>query len=906
MGSVTFSLQYKGFDYVAFFNGAYEDSNSLASLLQTGANSIEATLDYGIDVKTSQVVADSNYTDSLTAMGSTIDQAEGLGLSVMVRPLIDFLNPAVIGPYSVGDWRQNYQPTNISAFFASYKQMIVAEAQVAQQHGAQMLSIGAELDQLAGAQYLSYWTDIISSVRAVFSGQLTYSASWNTASNVSFWSQLNYEGIDCYVPLSNAQNPTLQDLVNGWIEPATQSANPGAYAVIGNQSPIQYFESLAAQSGKPLLFTELGYANDSGAAANPSASGNSPDPTLQAELYQAFFQAWAQSGSSSLIGTYFWEWDPNGNTSNVGPGIDSFSPQNSPAQNEVTAGFETVIGNGHTQIVSSGHTLYATTVQSGGTEIVNSGGTAIGSTISSGAFQVIASGGTAIDAVMNGAATISGGSLELTSGAFAGGPVTFAGMSGTLRIDGTAMPSDVISGFARGDTIDLAGASFASGGSVQLKSGNVLEVTGNGQTCDLQLDALQKFSGQHFELFMDAGSGTDISLVRNTMDDFNGDGSTDMLWRNTGTGQVGIWNSNGSGGFTYQTINQGDLSWQIVGVGSFNGDGIADILWRNTITGQVGLWDSKPSGGFTYQTINQGDLTWQVQGIGDFNGDGSADILWRNTTTGQVGIWDSNGSGGFTYQTINQGDLSWQIVGEGDFNGDGSADILWRDTVNGQVGIWDSNSSGGFTYQAFSEPDLTWQIQGVGDFNGDGKSDLLWRNSSSGQVGLWETNNSGGFTYQIFNESDPTWQIEGVGDFNGTGQDGILWRNSTSGQIGIWNSNGAGGFTYQIIPEGDPTWNTFNGNDTLVASTAESTLYGNPGNTTFSIGPGAGKDTIYNFQNSQDTLQFNHALFANFAAAMTSATQVGANTVFAIDANDSVTLESVSKSSLAASNFRFG
>ena len=222
-GANSFSLQYKGFDYVAFYNGAYEDADSLPSLVQTGANSIEATLDYGIDVTTSQVVADPNYTDSLTALGNTIKQAEGLGLSVMVRPLIDFLNPSEIAPYSVGDWRQYYQPTNVATFFASYKQMIVAEAQVAQQNGAQMLSIGAELDQLTGSQYLSYWTDIISSVRAVFSGALTYSASWNTANEVSFWSQLNYEGVDCYVPLSSAQNPTLQDLVNGWTKPATQS-----------------------------------------------------------------------------------------------------------------------------------------------------------------------------------------------------------------------------------------------------------------------------------------------------------------------------------------------------------------------------------------------------------------------------------------------------------------------------------------------------------------------------------------------------------------------------------------------------------------------------------------------------------------------------------------------------------
>jgi len=334
------SLQYKGFDYVAFYNGAYEDSDSLPALVQTGANSIEVSLDYGIDAQTSQVVADPNYTDSLTALGDTIAQAESMGLTVMVRPLIDFLNPAESAPYSVGEWREDYQPTNVAAFFASYQQMIVAEAEVAQASGAQMLSIGAELDQLTGPQYLPYWTQIIDAVRSVFSGELTYSASWSTAGEVSFWNQLNYIGIDCYVPLSDAANPTMAQLIGGWLLPATPTHNPGAYAVIGNESPVQYFENLSAEFGKPLIFTELGYANDTGAAADPAASGNSPDPRLQAELYRAFFQAWDRADSSSLVGTYFWEWDPNGSTSNVGPAIDSFSPQNSPAQHQATIGFE--------------------------------------------------------------------------------------------------------------------------------------------------------------------------------------------------------------------------------------------------------------------------------------------------------------------------------------------------------------------------------------------------------------------------------------------------------------------------------------------------------------------------------------------------------------------------------------
>jgi ELWxxDGT repeat protein len=387
--------------------------------------------------------------------------------------------------------------------------------------------------------------------------------------------------------------------------------------------------------------------------------------------------------------------------------------------------------------------------------------------------------------------------------------------------------------------------------------------------------------------------------------DFNGDGSSDILWRNASSGQIGYWNSNGSGGFTYKTINLGDLTWQILGSGDFNGDGSADILWRNTVTGQVGPWNSNASGGFTPQIFNEGDLTWQVQGIGDFNGDGSSDILWRNTTTGQVGIWASNGSGGFTYQTINQGDLSWQIQGVGDFNGDGSADMLWRNTTSGQIGIWDSNGFGGFIYQIINQGDLTWQIQGIGDFNGDGNADILWRNTNTGQLGIWDSNGSGGFTYQVINQGDLTWQIVGVGDFNGDGKADILWRNTVTGQVGPWNSNSSGGFTPQVFNEGDLSWNTLNGNDTLVASTASATLFGNPGNTTFAIGPSAGQDKIYNFATGQDTLQFNHALFVNFAAAMTNATQVGANTVFAIDANDSVTLEKVNKSSLAASNFSF-
>jgi hypothetical protein len=360
---MTLSLANMGFDYVAYYNGAYENADSLVALDATGANSIEASLDYGIDPQTSTVYADPNYTDNLSALGATIRQAVGLGLSVMVRPLIDFVNPTDLTgtPYGVDDWRTYYNPgpagsASANAFFASYKTMILQEAQVAAANGATSLCIGTELDQITGPAYKSYWDSIISALRTDYPTlKLTYAADWdddlspwrwggtglaagtgNLATQVSFASELNSIGIDCYAPISDAANPTLAQLVAGWTQTPT---DPTSLAVTGGQSLIAYFESVAAAVGKPLTFTELGFENATDAASQPAGSStNVVASSLQAELYQAFFEAWQKAGNSSLTGVYFWNWDPN--AAEVGPGEGvNFSPQGLPAQGVATDWF---------------------------------------------------------------------------------------------------------------------------------------------------------------------------------------------------------------------------------------------------------------------------------------------------------------------------------------------------------------------------------------------------------------------------------------------------------------------------------------------------------------------------------------------------------------------------------------
>jgi Ca2+-binding RTX toxin-like protein len=96
------------------------------------------------------------------------------------------------------------------------------------------------------------------------------------------------------------------------------------------------------------------------------------------------------------------------------------------------------------------------------------------------------------------------------------------------------------------------------------------------------------------------------------------------------------------------------------------------------------------------------------------------------------------------------------------------------------------------------------------------------------------------------------------------------------------------------------------GADTLyVTGTAGTVMTGGAGHDIFAFPNVMGHDEVTNFGLAKDTLQFNMTLFSNFTAAMNHASQSGANTVFTIDANDTVTLDNVTKTSLTAGNFHF-
>ena len=53
----------------------------------------------------------------------------------------------------------------------------------------------------------------------------------------------------------------------------------------------------------------------------------------------------------------------------------------------------------------------------------------------------------------------------------------------------------------------------------------------------------------------------------------------------------------------------------MIATGDFNGDGITDLLWRDTTTGQLTYWLGTSSGGFTPNSTHFSEAVstaWQV------------------------------------------------------------------------------------------------------------------------------------------------------------------------------------------------------------------------------------------------------------------------------------------------------
>ncbi|MCH9693210.1 MAG: FG-GAP-like repeat-containing protein [Gammaproteobacteria bacterium] len=318
---------------------------------------------------------------------------------------------------------------------------------------------------------------------------------------------------------------------------------------------------------------------------------------------------------------------------------------------------------------------------------------------------------------------------------------------------------------------------------------------------------------------------TDVDIVEITVvpfassSDFDGDGKGDILWRNNVSGANFLYLMNGaaiSSGASVTTVPAPDV-WQVAGNNDYNGDGSADILWRNVVSGQNHMYlmnGSAVSSSISVTTVPAPE-DWKVAGGGDYDGDGNSDILWRNISTGQNFMYLMNGAVVANASSVTTVSTDWIVAGGGDFDGDGNSDILWRNTVNGQNYMYLMNGAtvaSAANVTTVPSPDI-WMVAGTGDFNGDGNTDILWRQNVTGQNHLYLMNGATVLASEsVTTVPDPDeWKVAGNADYNGDGNADILWRNVSTGQNHMFLMNGSTLVSsLSVTPVSDTTWEIIN------------------------------------------------------------------------------------------------
>ena len=156
------------------------------------------------------------------------------------------------------------------------------------------------------------------------------------------------------------------------------------------------------------------------------------------------------------------------------------------------------------------------------------------------------------------------------------------------------------------------------------------------------------------------------------------------------------------------------------------------------------------------------------------------------------------------------------------------------------------------------------------------------------------------------------WGIQVLNDlFAGTtGNDtlnGTSVADTIHGNLGNDTLSGNGGNDTLYGDAGADTLFGNAGNDRLDGGTGNDTLTGGTGSDVFAYAIGYGADTVADFSHADgDAIDFTTiSSVSTLSDVLSRATQVGANTIVNFGGSDTLTLTSVSKSALAASDFYF-
>lgn len=262
------SLRHPGKGY-----GSEAYLQALDESLQMGATWISLTVFGRVwDLNSTEVdlVFEAPFEENRLNVLKAIEQAHERGLKVFLVPHLWVES---------GGWRALMTPGGGSEegwrqWESSYRSFLLTWAEVARLGHAEMLSAGVELRSWVTTARASGFRTILSDIRKIYPGLITYSANWDDVEDTLILDDLDLIGINAFYPLTEREGAPLEDLI------------AGGYRVAAN------IEKMAAAFQKPVVLTEIGYTTRADPALRPwewpdSMSNVRIDEQSQADAYAA-------------------------------------------------------------------------------------------------------------------------------------------------------------------------------------------------------------------------------------------------------------------------------------------------------------------------------------------------------------------------------------------------------------------------------------------------------------------------------------------------------------------------------------------------------------------------------------------------------------------------------------------
>jgi len=245
-----------------------------------------------------------------------ITSARGMGIDILLKPHVDPIHPG-------GTWRawigQFFTAAQWAQWFSSYTAFIVRYAIMAEQTNCKVFSAGVEY--IIPSSHEQEWRQVISEIRKVYKGLVTYSANWgglydgiegSEIDRLSWVDSLDIIGIDAYYPLTTLRDPTEMQIKDGW------------------NKWVPRMKNISQVWHKDVIVTELGFKSVSSSTIHPgwwNISGRA-NLTQQYDAFHATFDSFVSE--SWWMGIFWWAWSSNPNAG--GTQDTDYTPQHKPTE----------------------------------------------------------------------------------------------------------------------------------------------------------------------------------------------------------------------------------------------------------------------------------------------------------------------------------------------------------------------------------------------------------------------------------------------------------------------------------------------------------------------------------------------------------------------------------------------